>query len=137
MLASSSRDGCVRYGSGRRGNTLVRRRCRRSHDSGDRGLFWIPDLITARIGDLVRYQARVLKCTTRTGIPRALADSSGYRRDCRADSPQRSDLRFLESAGVHFFADRPNPTRFYRCRLPSPREFQAEIIRTLSGRSPG
>lgn len=100
-------------------------------------LFWIPDLINARIEDLVRYQARVLKVYDteeafhvrwRIQAVTDVIDSLTRRNDPIFD--------FSNQPAFYFFADRPNPTRFYQVPIASPREFQAEIIRALERAKP-
>ena len=44
---------------------------------------------------------------------------------------------FSNQPAFYFFADRPNPTRFYQVPILSPRGFQAETICALSGPSEG
>ena len=43
---------------------------------------------------------------------------------------------FSNQPAFYFFADRPNPTRFYQVPILSPREFQAETIRDLERARP-
>src|SRR6185436_10170823 len=43
---------------------------------------------------------------------------------------------FSNQPAFYFFADRPNPTRFYQVPILSPRAFQAETIRALEKARP-
>lgn len=100
-------------------------------------LFWIPDLVNARIDDFRRYQARIL----------------GVFRDPAADpvndriravvahihaltKPSEPIFDFSNQPAFYFFANRPNPTRFYQIPILSPRAFQAETIRALERAKP-
>ncbi|MFZ2493271.1 MAG: hypothetical protein WA208_17470, partial [Thermoanaerobaculia bacterium] len=95
-------------------------------------LFWIPTLIDARLNDLVGYYGRVT---------RADVDENARQVEWRIREVSR-EIQALTKAGepifdfsnqpaFYFFADRPNPTRFYQVPILSPRAFQAETIRAL------
>ncbi|HEX6086384.1 MAG TPA: hypothetical protein VF266_17785, partial [Thermoanaerobaculia bacterium] len=43
---------------------------------------------------------------------------------------------FSNQPAFYFFADRPNPTRFYQVPILSPRAFQEETIRALEQAKP-
>jgi hypothetical protein len=95
-------------------------------------LFWIPDLINTRIDDLVRYQARVLHLHRDAHAEevalRIDAVSQAVRELARTGQPI---FDFSNQPAFYFFADRPNPTRFYQVPILSPRAFQRETIATL------
>ena len=100
-------------------------------------LFWIPDLVNARINDLVRYHARVLRVAHDPA-----ADLVQWRiKDVTAEIRRLTNrsqpiFDFSNQPAFYFFADRPNPTRFYQVPIFSPREFQAEVIDVLERTKP-
>lgn len=95
-------------------------------------VFWIPDLINARLDDLMNYQRRVLR-VLRDGR----AEEVAYRIQFVSEEIRRLTRRrepifdFSNQPAFYFFADRMNPTRFYQVPIASPREFQAEVIEAL------
>ena len=95
-------------------------------------IFWIPDLIHARLDDLMNYQRRVLR-VLRDGR----AEEVAYRIQYVSEELRRLTRRrepifdFSNQPAFYFFADRMNPTRFYQVPIASPPKFQAEIIRAL------
>ncbi|MGZ8868653.1 MAG: hypothetical protein ACXW2P_09945, partial [Thermoanaerobaculia bacterium] len=95
-------------------------------------LFWIPDLINARLGDLTNYQRRVLR-VYRDGKAEEVAHRIRYvSEEIRRLTRRREPIfDFSNQPAFYFFADRRNPTRFYQVPIASPAEFQAEIIRAL------
>jgi len=100
-------------------------------------LLWIPDLINVRIDDFLNYQRRVLN-VFRDGHAEEVkfridAVSSEIRRLTKHNEPI---FDFSNQPAFYFFADRPNPTRFYQVPILSPREFQAETIRALERSKP-
>ncbi|HVR39456.1 MAG TPA: hypothetical protein VMU84_10195, partial [Thermoanaerobaculia bacterium] len=100
-------------------------------------LFWIPDLVNARIDDLLNYQRRVLH-VLRDGHAeevryRVDAVSAEIQKLTRANEPI---FDFSNQPALYFFANRPNPTRFYQVPILSPREFQLETIRALERTRP-
>jgi hypothetical protein len=100
-------------------------------------LFWVPDLVNARIEDLVRYQARILRVDH---DPRAEQVQWRIRTvaEVIGELTKRNEpiFDFSNQPAFYFFADRPNPTRFYQVPIASPREFQAEIIDVLERTKP-
>ncbi len=100
-------------------------------------LFWIPDLISARLDDLIRYQARVTR-SFRDGH----AEEVRHRiREVSAQivtltGPDEPIFDYSNQPAFYFFANRPNPTRFYQVPIISPRRFQAEVIRDLERARP-
>jgi hypothetical protein len=100
-------------------------------------LFWIPDLVNSRVNDLVQYGARVLHQqrdeqanTVYWRIHDVVRDISGL---TKKDEPI---FDFSNQPAFYFFADRPNPTRFYQVPILSPRAFQAETIAALEKAKP-
>lgn len=100
-------------------------------------LFWIPDLMNARIDDLVRHHARALRL-----VREPHAEETGWRIQVVVAEIQRLTKKnepifdFSNQPAFYFFADRPNPTRFYQVPILSPREFQAETIAALEKSKP-
>ncbi|HVS32476.1 MAG TPA: hypothetical protein VMS98_13620 [Thermoanaerobaculia bacterium] len=100
-------------------------------------LFWIPDLVNARIDDLLRYQARILRVHHDGRADevnfRIAAVSAAIGEMTKKGEPI---FDFSNQPAFYFFADRPNPTRFYQVPIASPPAFQAEIIRALERTKP-
>jgi hypothetical protein len=100
-------------------------------------LLWIPDLINVRIDDLLNYQRRVLH-VFRDGH----AEEVKFRIDAVSEEIRGLTKRnepifdFSNQPAFYFFADRPNPTRFYQVPILSPRDFQAETIAALEKSKP-
>lgn len=100
-------------------------------------LFWIPDLINARLDDLIQYNVRVQKLYRESH-----ADEVRWRiRDVSTaigELTKKNDpiFDFSNQPAFYFFANRPNPTRFYQVPILSPRAFQEETIRTLEKTKP-
>jgi hypothetical protein len=100
-------------------------------------LFWIPDLVNARLHEFIRYSGRVLHVDREPQAEevqwRITDVSKGIRDLTRRGEPI---FDFSNQPAFYFFADRPNPTRFYQVPILSPREFQAETIRDLERARP-
>jgi hypothetical protein len=100
-------------------------------------LFWIPDLVNARINDVVRYQARVLRVDrdeAAEAVSWRIKDVTG---EIRKLVPKGQPIfDFSNQPAFYFFADRPNPTRFYQVPILSPRAFQRETIAALERAKP-
>lgn len=100
-------------------------------------LFWIPDLLNNRIDDLIHYQARQLRIHLDSRAEevrqRIEAVSSEITRLARRGEPI---FDFSNQPAFYFFADRPNPTRFYQVPILSPIRFQAETIGALERARP-
>lgn len=101
-------------------------------------LFWIPDLVDARISDLVNYQRRVLRVAHdphADEVAQRIYEVSNAIHDL---IPRRNDpiFDFSNQPAFYFFADRPNPTRFYQVPIASPRAYQAEVIASLQAARP-
>ena len=100
-------------------------------------LFWIPHLVTIRLHDFTRYWGRVLAVDP---DPRAehvnarIAEvSKSIGELTKAGEPI---FDFSNQPAFYFFADRPNPTRFYQVPILSPRSFQHETITALEKAKP-
>ncbi|MGZ4779760.1 MAG: hypothetical protein ACXV5L_11220, partial [Thermoanaerobaculia bacterium] len=95
-------------------------------------IFWVPDLIDARINDLVNYQRRVLRVLPDPGAEATrlrIADVS----QAIGELTRRNEpiFDFSNQPAFYFFANRLNATRFYQVPIASPPRFQAEVIRDL------
>jgi hypothetical protein len=100
-------------------------------------VFWIPDLINARIDDVINYQRRVINIIVdpRAGEVQARIDE--VTKEIHALTRQGDPIfDFSSQPAFYFFVDRPNPTRFYQVPIASPREFQSEVIATLERAKP-
>jgi hypothetical protein len=100
-------------------------------------LFWIPDLVNARLHEFIRYQGRVLRVDREPHAEEVqwrITDVSKAIRERTKDGEPVFD--FSNQPAFYFFADRPNPTRFYQVPILSPREFQAETIAALERAKP-
>ncbi|HYC60213.1 MAG TPA: hypothetical protein VEK79_11680 [Thermoanaerobaculia bacterium] len=100
-------------------------------------LFWIPDLINARLHEFIRYSGRVLRVDREPNAEavqwRITDVSHGIRELTKRGEPI---FDFSNQPAFYFFADRPNPTRFYQVPILSPRAFQEETIRALERAKP-
>lgn len=100
-------------------------------------LFWIPDLVNARLQDFVRYYGRVLRVDrdpNAEAVQWRITDVVANIRELT--KPHEPVFDFSNQPAFYFFADRPNPTRFYQVPILSPREFQAETLRALERTKP-
>lgn len=95
-------------------------------------IFWIPDLIDARLADFTKYSARVLR-VERDGHAEEVAmridDVSAAVRELTPRGEPMFD--FSNQPAFYFFADRPNATRFYQTPILSPPPLQAEAIEAI------
>jgi hypothetical protein len=100
-------------------------------------LFWIPELVDARLNDFTRYYHRL---TTSTRDHRAeevywrINDVSSVIRELTGKDEPIFD--FSNQPAFYFFADRPNPTRFYQVPILSPPALQKEAIAALEVAKP-
>jgi hypothetical protein len=100
-------------------------------------LFWIPDLVNARLHDFTRYWGRMLMVDHD-----ARAQEVQWRIDDVAKTVRELTKRgepifdFSNQPAFYFFADRPNPTRFYQVPILSPARFQRETIVALERTKP-
>jgi hypothetical protein len=100
-------------------------------------LFWIPDLVNARLQDFVRYYGRVLRVDrdpNAEAVQWRITDITASLRELTKKNEPVFD--FSNQPAFYFFADRPNPTRFYQVPILSPRAFQEETIRALERARP-
>ncbi|HEX6100778.1 MAG TPA: hypothetical protein VF432_30955 [Thermoanaerobaculia bacterium] len=100
-------------------------------------LFWIPDLVNARLHDFTRYYGRVLRVDrdpNAEAVQWRITDVVANVRDLTKTNEPIFD--FSNQPAFYFFADRPNPTRFYQVPILSPRDFQAETIAALERTKP-
>ncbi len=101
-------------------------------------LFWIPDLVNARLHDFVRYPYRVANVEQQDShaheVSWRIKDVSAAIRELTRDNEPVFD--FSNQPAFYFFADRPNPTRFYQVPILSPGELQSETIRVLERTKP-
>jgi hypothetical protein len=100
-------------------------------------LFWIPDLVNARIHDFIRHDARVLRQERdqrAEDVQWRITDVTRYIHE--VTRPGEPIFDFSNQPAFYFFADRPNPTRFYQVPILSPRELQAETIAVLERSRP-
>ncbi len=101
-------------------------------------LLWVPGLLEERLSQVIDYRAR-------TSV-------AGFEDPKGSESAQRISqvhywidwmvpkgepiFDFSNQAAFYFFADRPNPTRFYQVPIMSPRAFQLEVVRGLQKARP-
>ena len=100
-------------------------------------LFWIPDLINARLNDLVGYTTRVQKLNQDARAEETrwrIHDVTGAITDLTPRGEPIFD--FSNQPAFYFFTNRPNPTRFYQVPILSPPEFQQEAIAALERAKP-
>jgi hypothetical protein len=100
-------------------------------------LFWIPDLVNARLQDFIRYpyrHARIERDPHAEEVSWRITDVAASIRELTRPGEPMFD--FSNQPAFYFFADRPNPTRFYQVPILSPRELQAETIRALERAKP-
>lgn len=131
------------------------RELRRSWDAGDEGarafiaavvvaaiplvgtLLWVPDLINWRIGDLVDYQRRVLRVQRDPQAEEVWNRIEAVSGEIGVLTKKNEPIfDFSNQPAFYFFANRPNPTRFYQVPIASPPEYQAEVIRDLERAKP-
>lgn len=100
-------------------------------------LFWIPDLINARIDDFVRYTTRVQKLHRDDNAEAVYWRITDVTNEIRTLTPRGEPVfDFSNQPAFYFFANRPNPTRFYQVPILSPAEFQSETIAALERAKP-
>lgn len=101
-------------------------------------LFWIPDLVNARINDTLRYQARTMRIYHEPAADQVTDRINAVVGEVRSLVPKHNDpiFDFSNQPAFYFFCDRPNPTRFYQVPMMSPRPYQAEVIGQLERAKP-
>jgi hypothetical protein len=100
-------------------------------------LFWIPDLVNSRLHEFTRYYGRVLHVDRESHAEEVawrITDVSAAIRELTRHGEPFFD--FSNQPAFYFFADRPNPTRFYQVPILSPRELQRETIAVLQRTKP-
>lgn len=101
-------------------------------------ILWVPDLLNARLSETLQYRPRV------SGIgwhdpQAALVKERIARFNTAIDElvPKGEPIfDYSNQPALYFFADRPNPTRFYQVPIASPAAFQTEVIRDLERARP-
>jgi len=99
---------------------------------------WVPDLLDARLGNLVSYRPRV----SNIGFVDARSEDVRDRIESVSTEVQRivprdgSIFDFSNQPAFYFFADRPNATRFYQIPILSPLALEREAIRDLEQKRP-
>ncbi|MEO8380225.1 MAG: hypothetical protein ABI779_11230 [Acidobacteriota bacterium] len=100
-------------------------------------LFWIPDLVDARLQDFIRYYGRVLRVDHDSNAEAVQGRIADVVANVSAlTKPGEPIFDFSNQPAFYFFTDRPNPTRFYQVPILSPPAFQAETIRALEKSRP-
>jgi hypothetical protein len=100
-------------------------------------LFWIPDLVNARLQDFIRYPYRIARVERDAHAEEVHWRIKDVAASLRELTPKGEPIfDFSNQPAFYFFADRPNPTRFYQVPILSPPEFQAEAIRALERTKP-
>lgn len=100
-------------------------------------LFWIPDLVNVRLHDFIRYSGRVLRVDRDSNAEAVQWRITDVTKAIGELTKRHEPIfDFSNQPAFYFFADRPNPTRFYQIPILSPREFQAEAIRALEKAKP-
>jgi hypothetical protein len=100
-------------------------------------LFWIPDLVNARLQDFIRYYGRVLRVDRDPNAEAVQWRITDVVANVQALTKKNEPFfDFSNQPAFYFFADRPNPTRFYQVPILSPRAFQEETIRALERARP-
>jgi hypothetical protein len=101
-------------------------------------LFWIPDLVNARIDDTLHYQMRVLRAYHEPAADQVTDRVNAIVGQVWGLVPKHDEpiFDFSNQPALYFFCDRPNPTRFYQVPMMSPRPFQSEVIERLEEAKP-
>ena len=100
-------------------------------------LFWIPDLVNGRLHEFIRYSGRVLRVDREPHAEEVQWRITDVTRNIRELTRSGEPIfDFSNQPAFYFFADRPNPTRFYQIPILSPRAFQAETIQALERARP-
>lgn len=98
---------------------------------------WVPDLLNARIDSITSYRARLAGASTHPRgaelRDRITAVTEEIQRRVPAGEPI---FDFSNQPAFYFFADRPNPTRFYQIPIASPLDWQNEILADLARTRP-
>jgi hypothetical protein len=98
---------------------------------------WVPDIVNARINDLVLYGPRVHKHIVDPLAVEVQHRVESVRYHVYDLTPKGSAVfDFSNQPAFYFYLDRPNPTRFYQVPILSPAEFQRETILALERAKP-
>src|SRR6185436_9397370 len=100
-------------------------------------VFWIPDLINARLNDLISYTTRMQRLSRDAHAEEVRWRITDVTNEVKALTPRGEAIfDFSNQPAFYFFAERPNPTRFYQVPILSPPAFQAETIAALERAKP-
>jgi hypothetical protein len=100
-------------------------------------LFWIPDLINARLDAVINYQRRVLRVQFDPHAEQVRDRIDAVSAEVQRLTPKRGTIYdFSNQPAFYFFTNRANPTRFYQVPIASPHDFQAEVISRLERAKP-
>lgn len=96
-------------------------------------MLWIPDLVSARLDQVLRYRDRIWRRADADEQSRLIAQRLGLvtRELDRIAKEGAPMFDFSNQPAFYFFANRPNPTRFYQIPIVSPLRFQREVIERL------
>jgi hypothetical protein len=100
---------------------------------------WVPDLLNARLDDIIRYQPRVLKLLPMEPAAGRVQDRIAAVSEAIEDIVRKKSdpiFDFSNQPAFYFFGNRPNPTRFYQIPIASPPAFQREAIERLERAKP-
>ena len=100
-------------------------------------LLWVPDLVGARLDELIRYRNRIYRTPVDPAAEKVLSRIHQVVYEIhQVTSAGEPIFDFSNQPALYFFADRPNPTRFYQVPILSPKRFQAETITALEKAKP-
>jgi hypothetical protein len=100
-------------------------------------VFWIPDLINARLNDLISYTTRMQRLSRDAHAEEVKWRITDVTNEVRALTPRGEAIfDFSNQPAFYFFTERPNPTRFYQVPILAPPEFQREALRDLERAKP-
>lgn len=96
-------------------------------------MLWVPDLVSARLDQVLRYRERIWRRASADEQSRRVAERVGLvtQEIDRISKPGSPMFDFSNQPAFYFFANRPNPTRFYQVPIISPPEFQREVLVAL------
>jgi hypothetical protein len=101
-------------------------------------VFWIPDLLNARLENVITYRERLQTVGWSDERGREVAERVGaiQHEIQRMLRPGEPIFDFSNQPAIYFYANRPNPTRFFQIPILSPRELQKEAIEDLESAKP-
>jgi hypothetical protein len=99
---------------------------------------WVPDLYNARIDDMTRYRVRVAGGGKLDPVYLEVLDRVQVIESAvgQITAPADPIFDFSNQPALYFFANRPNPTRFYQIPIVSPLSHQREVILDLERSKP-